>query len=293
MATSMTGFGAATGGTGGVSVRIELRSVNHKRLDVKFRPATGALAIENMLAERLRERIERGHVEAHVDVQAHGHVGSLLVDEARANAWSGAIQRIGAALQVSAAVDALQVSQLPGVVQFAPIAALIEANADAVTATFDAAVTELLAARQAEGARLIADLRSRVAEIQRLVTEIEAFAGAQLADRRADLHDRVAQAMQKVGAELDPGRLEQEILHLSDRVDVTEELVRLRSHLVAFDGALTDDQAPGRKLGFLGQELLRELNTIGSKSLHLGITERVIAGKVEVDKLREQVLNLE
>ncbi len=293
MPQSMTGYGAAEKTDGDITVRVEARSVNHRHLDARFRPSTGVPALENKLIGRLREHVSRGHIDVRVTVRALAAASALTVDLQRARAYHDALGQIGAMLKLPVTVTCVDVAGQPGVIESAPSHQLLKANKELAIATFDDAVADLINTRLGEGERLAADLRGRVEALTQITSSISALTDGIMEQRRESIRERVEAAVRAVGASTDSGRLEQELVHIVDRMDVTEEIVRLRGHLDAFGSALADESSPGRKLGFLAQEILREFNTIGSKSSTLAITEYVVAAKVEVEKLREQVLNLE
>lgn len=293
MPTSMTGHGCATFSADGVTITIELRSVNHRHLDVRFRPSTGVPTLEAELKARLRAKVERGHIDVRIHADASGSEDAVRLDLPRARAYYRAGQRIGTDLGVDDRLTARDLLAMPGVLETAPAHTVLAARSEATVAAFDRAVDELLESRGKEGVRLQADLRARVAALQSIHAAITALSGGQLDARREQLRARVTDAVAAVGARLDEGRLEQELVHIADRSDVTEELVRLNAHLETFASTLTLNEPIGRKLGFVCQEILREINTTGSKSHLLAITEHVVAAKIEVEKCREQVLNLE
>ena len=164
-------------------------------------------------------------------------------------------------------------------------------DVDAVTAVLDAAVEQVIASREREGAELGRDLEARLSSIEESLGVVEAQAPERLVHERDRLRAGVAELLE--GRRLDEDRLAQEIAIIADRMDITEEIVRLRTHLGAFREGLTNGSPAGRQLAFLGQEMLREINTIGSKANDGIITQRVIHMKGEVEKIREQVENIE
>ncbi|MCB9738103.1 MAG: YicC family protein [Deltaproteobacteria bacterium] len=290
MPASMTGFGVGQAENAGVQARVELRSVNHRNLDPRFRMPSSLGALQAPWTERLRESLGRGHIEVSVDVQRRADLPpEIRVDHALAGAWHRALSDLAGALALEPTVPLTTLIAQPGVVTVQRPEEDAEASAAAAGAAFEAALQGLMQTRAEEGARLVEDLLARVDAIDALRGEVEALAGEALPAARERLRSRVADALD--GATLDPARLEAEIVLIADRSDVTEEVVRLGGHLLACRAALVEE-TPGRKLGFLVQELLREVNTIGSKAGALAITERVVAAKVEIEKVREQVLNL-
>ncbi len=290
MPASMTGFGAGDAAVAGVVARVELRSVNHRSLDPRFRLPHALAHLQAGLTEQLREALGRGHVDVHVELRRDADARpEVRVDIALATAWQQSLAELAEALgQVEAPGLELIVAQ-PGVMTVSRPEEDVEAGEQATTAAFAAALAQLQASRDAEGERLARDLEARLAALDTLRLEVAALAAQVLPEARDRLRHRVGELLGD--ATLDSARLETEIVLVADRSDVTEELVRLAGHLQACRATL-DEPAPGRKLSFLSQELLREVNTIGSKSNTLAITERVVAAKVEIEKIREQVQNL-
>ena len=300
MATSMTGFGAGVARCAGLDVRVELRSVNHRGLDVRMRlpPALADLQVE--LQADLRDRVRRGHIDVSADLRRAADVQPhVRVNVALGHAWQRAIRDLsdalaggddGAAPADSESAPLALILAQPGVVEVARPEDDSEAAVVAVRQAWESAVTSLIASRDAEGERLVGDLLERVATIDAARCVIAALADQVLAAARSRMRARVEDLVGAVTA-IDRGRIETEIVLIADRSDITEELVRLGGHLVAFRQACGEDDG-GRKLGFLVQELLRETNTIGSKCSDLAMTEQVVLIKVELEKIREQVLNL-
>jgi uncharacterized protein (TIGR00255 family) len=295
---SMTGFGRATAATvvSGAEGRprrvvVEVRSVNHRNLDVKVRGRAVDAACEVEIIRAVRAAVARGAVQVVVEEEADSRGGAGPLDRMRAA--YGALEALRAELKVEAPVSLDTVAAflrlerergLEGTIGFAEVE---PALAEALRA--------LAATRSAEGAALAAELRSRAAELGRICASLH-DATAPLAGRaHRRLVDRLAAAAAAVS--LDPARLAQEAALLADRLDVSEELARLDAHRGRLNGLLTGAEDPraslGRTLDFLLQELGRELNTIGSKSQDAEVATLVIAGKAELEKIREQAQNIE
>ncbi|MCO4760868.1 MAG: YicC family protein [Myxococcales bacterium] len=292
MPESMTGFGQAQATADGIDVVVELRSVNHRHLDLRFKMPSDLQPLQRDLTRTLKTTIERGHVEVRVhvgrDQQTAPQVG---VDLSLAKAWYAALSQVSEALDLAHGPDLRTIAMQPGIMTVQRPEEDADKVKPLVLAALSQAATELQRSRQTEGAALAADLTGRVATLRALQAELDDLSADVVVQQRARLHERVAKALKAVGQELDPARVAQEVVLLSDKSDITEELVRVRGHLDAVQAALSEER-PGKRLGFLAQELLREFNTVGSKSGALAITERVVAAKVELEKVREQVLNL-
>jgi uncharacterized protein (TIGR00255 family) len=293
----MTGYGRGTAERGGRRVTIEIRSVNHRFLDVKLRGGALEPGLEDAVVTRLRDRVERGAVAIAVRLERRA-AGAPAIDRDAARAAYAALRGLADELGTPPPGLDLVVAQ-PGV--------LVAPDADggddadliaAAGAAADAAVAALVAMRTTEGESLARELATRTAAVRVLVDEVAALAVAVPADAKRRLDDRLRRLLGDVdaaaGPALDPTRLAQEVVLLADRSDVTEELVRLRSHLEQLATTLAQATgAVGRRLDFLLQEVGRELNTIGSKTPSAEIVNRIVAAKVELEKLREQAQNVE
>lgn len=288
----MTGFGRA-GGTGEAPFWVEIRSVNHRYLDVNVRLPQGLAGLEPAVRERIAARLTRGRVEVaaglrHQAVEVGGRTVHLNRELLRAyleavreaaQEWGGP----GPSLDV--------VLQQPGVLVVEEEAPDLDRLWAALSPVLDEALEQLLGMRRTEGARLAQDLRQRLEQVKALVGRMEEAAPRMVEHYRARLVERVESLLHR--GELDPGRLEAEVLLFAERVDISEELVRARSHLAEFERALEEGGPVGRRLDFLLQELLRETNTVGSKAQDGQIAALVVDMKTELERMREQVQNLE
>ncbi len=282
----MTGFGRGGGGDG---PQEEVRSVNHRYAEVVCRLPRELSGLEGRIKERLRRHLRRGRVEVTVGRWLTPGGARLVVDTEGLKEAVGVLRLAKEALEVEGEVD------LPLLLAFREFFAVESEPVEDEVAwgelqpALDAALAEWDRARRHEGAALAADLLRRVARLEGLVAEVEAEAEGVRQELAARIRERVAE----LGVEVEPGRLEQEVALLAMRADVQEEITRLRAHLAAFRRGLEGDGPVGRRLEFLCQEMGREINTIGSKSARLTITERVVALKEALDPVREQVQNLE
>jgi uncharacterized protein (TIGR00255 family) len=286
----MTGFGRGVAEHGGARATIDVRAVNHRFLDLKLRGGPVAPATEEQIGARVRAALERGAVTVAVHVTRTTAPATTRIDPAAARAAHDALAELARSLGTTGPDLALVLAQ-PGVV----IAADDDRGDDgagAVLAGLDAALAQLATMRDAEGAALARDLSARFDELARAHRTVSALAAAvpeQLAGR---LHDRLRRLLAGEGS-VDPARLAQEVALLAERADVTEELVRLASHLEQGRTLIAGPGATGRRLDFLVQEIGRELNTIGSKSAATEISSAVVEAKAVLEKVREQVQNVE
>ena len=290
-AKSMTGFGAAEGKAGGGRLRIEIRTVNHRHLSVQLKTPSELSAYEAELRERLRKHFERGHatVSARWVESPEAEGGGVSVDLDRAKAVVKALREVGKKLKIKGDLDLATVARIPEVVKIS--FAEMTVAADEVMPILDAAAKACVKMREREGAALVKDLLGRLQILSDKVAFITTRAPARLTAETERLRRNVQELA--AGVALDQGRLAQEIAHIADRLDITEELVRFAAHVDAVKSALAGGEAVGKQLGFLLQELGRETNTIGSKANDAPIAEAVIAMKGELERMREQIENLE
>jgi len=287
----MTGFGSADGTVLGGRLRVEIRTVNHRYYNPQFKLVFELAGVEGQLRERLRQLLDRGHVVVTARwVEAPPADGAVAVDLARARQVVAAAHELKKQLKLKGEIDLAFVARQPEVLSTHTDGAGAAAWSDVEPIVAQAA-QEVLAMRTREGRALAADLTARLDALEAGAAAVAERAPARLAAELARLKQAVAELAGAVS--VDPQRLAVEIALLADRVDINEELVRLRTHLAACRETLAGEAAVGKQLGFLAQELLREVNTIGSKANDAAITQTVIAMKGELEKFREQLENLE
>ncbi len=288
----MTGHGRGTAERTGRRATVEIRAVNHRHLDLKLRGASLEPSVEERLTSRLRKDLERGAVTVTVHVERRGAAAAPRIERAAARAANEALSSLARDLGLPPIDLALVVAQ-PGV--------LVSGDGDdddqdlgeVVLEAAGVALAQLAAMRATEGRALAADLRGRLAALGQALDGIEAIAAGQPDEARRRLAERLARLLDDSKLAVDPQRLAQEVALIADRLDITEELVRARSHLGQAGALLAGAGAAGRKLDFLVQELGREINTIGSKSAAAEISRLVVDAKAELEKIREQAQNLE
>jgi uncharacterized protein (TIGR00255 family) len=285
---SMTGFGRAAGAVDGWGVVVEVKTVNHKGLDVKLRLPRVLVADESAFVQQVRARLERGRVDISVDVVAPER-GASVVDVDRVRAVVEASRAMAAQFpEIKAELTAADVLRIPGVLVDGaepPGEPISKATSSLLSQALDA----LEAARALEGDGLRRDLRGRRERCGVLVEEIARRTAGAVDEKRARLHERLNQLL---GEHLEPARLAAEAAVLAERVDVAEELARLRLHLDHLD-MLMSSTSPGRKIDFLCQELMREANTTASKCQDAETARAVVELKAEIERLREQAQNCE
>jgi uncharacterized protein (TIGR00255 family) len=288
----MTGFGSAEDRVLSGRLRVEIRTVNHRYFNPQLKLPADLAGVEIEMRERLRQLLERGHVAVTARwVEGTSSDRTVTVDLARAKQVLAAAQQLKKKLKLKGTVDLAFVARHPDVLTAANGASAQPVTWADVQAIVERAARDVVAMREREGQTLGAELNSRLDALETAAHAIEEQAPARL---KAE-HERLKQAVAELTAAtpVDEQRLALEIALLADRVDITEELVRFRSHVAAARAALKSAQAVGKQLGFLAQELLREVNTMGSKANDARITQTVIAMKGDLEKFREQLENLE
>lgn len=297
---SMTGYAQARLEREGWLLRVNIRSVNHRFLDMRVRLPEGFESLEPPIRQLVRERLHRGHVEIWLHVETVEGPAARVNHEV-AGAYMRAVQELRREFGMAAESDVMALLRLPGVVNSAASSGGVpeedlERLGGHVRECVEAALERLEAMRLAEGRALGDEMRRLVAGIGKATGEV-----AELAERsRPAYAERLKARLSELlsGGPLDPARLAQEAAMLAERADVSEELARLRSHVEQFERLIAGADEPGKKLDFLLQEMQREANTLLSKTPGLGaeglaITDRGLHLKAEIEKLREQVQNVE
>lgn len=287
----MTGYGVADAPVAGGRLEVEIRSVNHRYLNLQLRLPPELAPSEAQIRDLVRDRIHRGSVTVTATWLAPppGAV-AVKIDLERARRLAEAMRRLKDELSLAGEVDLGLVARQPEVL-VVEYTTRLEIDPAEVAIPFQAALEAVIAMRRVEGAALAAELSRILDSLERGLEAIERRAPERLLAARDRLRRAVAELMDRPPP--DEGRLEQELALIAERLDIREELVRLRSHIDAARGSIATKESPGRNLAFLGQEMLRELNTIGSKASDEEIVRTVIAMKGDVDRFREQVENVE
>lgn len=290
---SMTGFGTATAEVPGGRLAVEVRSVNHRFSEVQIRMPRDLAPLEDRARAVVQARIRRGRVEL-VITRDEGTRRPRMVraDVEIAAAYAHALRELSGVIGTSGDVTLDQVASLPEVLKVEDERTDLELLWPALEAAVRAASGHLVAMRGAEGVRLAADLVSRVSALEEMTASIAGRSRDVVRAYGERLHARLVELLGETP--IDEARMATELAVFAERSDITEELTRLRSHLVQFRQTVAEeDAAVGRKLDFILQEMSRETNTIGSKANDLEITRTIIAMKSELESLREQVQNVE
>jgi len=295
MIRSMTGYGEAETETPAGRLRVEVKTVNHRFFNTSIKSPPGFDRFERGMTEALKAHLSRGHVTVFVslDRSASGEDGVLHVDLEKARGYKAALDALQEELDLPGLVDLTLLARFNDVFRIREEDRTAGIEQEALDALAAAAAGAACALREAEGLRLEQDLRQRLAELSKTLDAVAARAPERLVEHR----DRLRQAVQELTeqVDVDEERLAREIAYLAERWDVNEEIVRFRSHIELFTEALaTDGSEPvGKRLGFLVQEMHREANTIGSKANDQEVTHASLALKEEIERIREQVENVE
>ncbi len=289
---SMTGYGRMSLDRDGRQLTVEMRSVNNRFLDLSFRMPRNLGFLEDPMRKQIGETLSRGHVDVFVTYRnTREDSKAVQVDKALLAAYMRAMDEIGGETGLRDDRSLMGMARLSDVLTVTEAEEDQDALARLMEETLSGALSQMRKMRAQEGERLCGDIASRVDLLEEMTGKIEARYPDTVAEYEARLRARVEELLS--GAQVDEQRLLQEVAIMADRSAIAEETVRLRSHFAQIRGLLEDPEPVGRRLDFLVQELNREVNTISSKSQDVPITQIVIAAKAEIEKIREQVQNVE
>lgn len=292
----MTGFGEAEQETAVGRLRCEVKTVNHRYFSANIRLSAPIERYEPQIREWLRGLMPRGHVNCSVRLTANGESADapqLTLDEARARRYLDLLQELKERFHLPGEVDIALLSRFGDLIKAAEPEDLAALTVDEIRAVTETAARAAVAMREVEGRKLADDLSGRLDAIDAALAQIAARAPERLVVERDRMRRVIVELSEGVG--IDEERITREVAHMAERFDISEELVRLRAHIELFRSILTlDAEEPvGKRLGFLTQEMHRETNTIGSKANDSQIEHQVIAIKDEIERLREQIENIE
>lgn len=289
---SMTGFGRGEAENAGRSWTVEVRCVNNRFLDLKTKLPRGYMALEEQIRKKVSTYHQRGRVDLVLTVGGDfSDLAQVKVNLALAENYLQGLTTLARTFGLDTTVSLAQLAGYPEVLLREQAEEDIEAVWPLVEQALDQALTNCDLMRCQEGQALVADLSARLQGFAETVSRIEGSVPELLQLRQKNIEERLEKL--RGAFELDPQRLAMEVAILADKTDVTEEIVRLRSHILQFAGSLEEETAVGRKLDFLLQEFLREVNTIASKISDAGVAHLTVDLKSELEKMREQVQNIE
>ena len=292
MIKSMTGYGCAKGMSGKTAVSIELRSVNNRFLDCSVRISRGYTAAEDAVKEHVQKCISRGKVDVFITIDSsQADNVKINVNKPLADAYVAAIKELAETYSVSEDISAAMLSRIPDVLQIEKTELDIDVLTADICTVLDEALAGFDAMRAAEGRKLYDDISARLDEIIRLTALAEERSPQTVEEYRSRLLAKMTEVLKSTN--IDENRILLEAALFADKVAVNEEIVRLRSHVSQLRGMLDSGVPVGRKIDFLIQELNREANTLGSKGNDTEMAHIVVDLKAEIEKVREQVQNIE
>ena len=292
MVKSMTGYGRARETLNGRDITVEVRSVNNRYLDCTVKMPRTYIFAEDAIKARVQKAISRGKVDVFVSIDTSGaDVSVVTVNEALARSYYDALRQLKTSLQLEGEITPMALAKFPDVLSVSKAEEDLESVAADICQVLDEALCAYNEMRAVEGVRLAEDIAGRVTTIESVVTKVEERSPQTVAEYRARLTNKMNEVLQSTT--IDESRILTEAAIFADKVAVDEETVRLRSHIAQLRSMLQGTEPVGRKLDFLIQEVNRECNTIGSKCNDLTIAQDVVNMKAEVEKIREQVQNIE
>lgn len=294
MLLSMTGFGESRYQDDQLAVSVEVRTVNNRYLKITTRAADVYASLEGEVEKFVRERIGRGTVTVQVRVDRVPSPDDYSLNETALTAYWSQLRAIALELSTAVPADLGQLLGLPGVVVDASRRPVdVAADWDVIRQVLDEALVRLQTFREEEGRSMERDLRLNLQLLRDRLGEVQAAAPQVVADYREKVLERVRVLLSGTDATVSEADLIREVSIFADKVDINEEITRLRCHLEQFDAFLNDRESPGRKLEFLTQEVFREVNTIGAKANWVAIARSVVEMKAAVERIREVLQNVE
>ena len=289
---SMTGYGKGTASSAGLTVTAEIKTVNHKFFDWNMKMPKGFLFVEDDAKKAVAGAVSRGHVDLYLTVEKQtAEAGEYRTDAALARMYVDSARQLSETLGVPFDITASSLMKNPDIVTLSETEIDDETVRKVTLEAVSEAVSALVAMREREGAALAADLSEKLASIKASLEVVKKEAPRAVAEYRRKLRARIDEALGQLP--LDEARLATEVALFADKCAIDEEISRLGAHIAAMRALIASQGQVGRKLDFLVQEMNRETNTIGSKANDLAITERVLAMKNDIEKIREQAQNAE
>lgn len=292
MVRSMTGFGRSQVRARGYAVKCEVRGVNHRYLDVQIRASRRYNALEEKIKEEIKNNLRRGRIEVSLTIDKTDDTSrDIKVDKGLALAYYNYLKELADNLNISPEIDIIDIFKLPEVFNLEDEEENLELVWSVVQIALQQALTSLVEMRLKEGANLARDVLARNQGILKAVEALESRSPEVMQAYQSKLRDRIAEIVAPEA--IDEQRILQEAALYADRISVTEEIVRLKSHIMHLDELLHSEEAVGRKCDFLVQEMFREINTVSSKANDLEMNRIAVDVKAELEKIREQMQNIE
>ena len=295
MIKSMTAFGRARNSVGGKDITVEIRSVNNRFFDCSVKLPRSFSYLEEKIKPYLQSRsVSRGKVDVYIGIDVlDSPMPDITVDEGYATAYINALNELAEKYALTNDISVMQVAQNRDIFVFKKSDDDLEKEWNDVRVVLDEALQKFIEGRIREGSNIEADIKSKVNGIKTLVDKIESISLSDIDTYKQKLEARLREMLSDNKLVFDENRILTECAIFADKIAIDEELVRLRSHFVAFDDILSSNEPAGRKLDFLLQEMNRETNTIGSKCQNASIARIVVDVKCELEKIREQIQNIE
>jgi uncharacterized protein (TIGR00255 family) len=291
---SMTGFGEVVEQREGYAIAVEIRTVNSRYFKSNIRTSEGYGALESLIESVLRDTVKRGTVNCNLRIRHLASADDFRLNTRVLDQYIDQLQSVAAKRNLDEAIRLEPLASLPGVVEELSAEALDAASLwPIVEPTLHGAIHQLTNMRAAEGVALVADLREQCATVALCLDVIEKQAPLVGESYRKRIQDRVNEALESLNVTIEPADLVREVALYADRADISEEIVRLRSHLQQFAVALDLEDSAGRKMEFICQEMGRETNTIGSKANDALISQQIVEIKTALERIREQIQNVQ
>ncbi|MBW2192623.1 MAG: YicC family protein [Deltaproteobacteria bacterium] len=293
MIRSMTAFATAEKTEDDFSITVEIRSYNSRYLDIVLRLPHGYLNLEEKIKQRISGRVARGRIEVKIQIRdASEDAHTFEIDMSRARAYHGVLHQLKKEFQIDGRDSLELLLGVGGIIKPAEVETDMERCLRVVRDCLDEAMDDLVDMREREGDFIARDFAERLDFIETRIDQIETASHGLLQQYQERLKERI-QALTDGVVEIEPARIAQEAAFLSEKSDISEEIVRAKSHIKQFETIMNSEDASGRKLNFLVQELNREFNTMGSKTEDANVSHTVVDIKSELEKIREQIQNVE
>jgi uncharacterized protein (TIGR00255 family) len=292
MISSMTGYGKGEASSDGLAINIELRSVNHRYADISIKAPRFLLPFENELRKLINQKLKRGKIDLYIQTDFTGDFGQKpVLNKSLAEAYMNLFADLSQHCNLQPDVPVELVANQRDVITVQEQLPDEEEAIRLIRAAVESGLERIVSMRQAEGEAMQRDMAERLDALKVYVVKVEQRAPVVVTEWQQKLKDRLARLPEDVS--FDPQRVAQEIAVFADRCDITEEVTRFRSHIDQFELLFQSDEPVGRKMDFLSQELNREANTMGSKANDAELARVVVEMKAELEKVREQVQNIE
>ena len=290
----MTGFGRGEFQDNEHRLIVEIKAVNHRYNEIVIRMPKNLGPLEDKIRRSVSNLLVRGRIDVFITMDEYGQKKKAVrIDKELAIAYNKALKDLGDLFSISVNDNIQQIAKFPDVIKVEEVTEDVLILWPKLTQAVKMALTNLMSMRLAEGRNIQQDLVLRITDIESYITAVEKRAPQVLVEYKEKILGRMRELLATIGEEPDAGRLLQETAIFADRTSITEELVRLKSHLTQFRAALNADDAVGRKLDFIVQEINRETNTIASKANDFNVANIVVEIKSEIEKVREQIQNIE